>query len=255
MPDVVDYPSSVEPNPLADSGQLADAPVTEEVAAPPPSAPALTLEQVQQAIAAAMADTRKVLDRSLQSQLDKRDAGLRKQIDALRSQATQFEATAKASGIEEAQAKQLGQAFFNQQLNDLMAEEQAAANPAAGKPGARAAADEAPDDTQQVAAYQQYVTQHGDQLREAYSLDYTDPEMKTIVTDRDEQAYFDSIKAAGKAKQARLAKQGRTGSPARAPGLGTDGGSAAHNPIEKITDPDELYERAERRMREGQRKY
>lgn len=255
MPDVQDYPSSVEPNPLTDSGPLADTPVTEEVAAPPPSAPALTFEQVQQAIATAMADTRKEIGRSLQSQLDKRDAGLRRQIETLRTQATQFEATAKASGIEEAQAKQLGQAYFNQQLNDLIAEEQAATSQAQGKPGQKPAADEAPDETYQVAAYQQYVTQHGDQLREAYGLDYADPEMKTIVTDRDEQAYFDSIKAAGKAKQARLAKQDRTGQPARAPGLGTDGGNAARNPIEKITDPDELYERAEKRMREGQRKY
>lgn len=247
MQDVIET-NSVDPDQLTAGGNALPG-QAEEAAAAPSSAPGLTLEQVQAAIDQALAETQKGFNRTLQSQLDKRDAGLRKQIDSLRTQATQFVDAAKANGIEEAQAKQLGQAYFNSQLETLMAEEQKPT----GKNGRKAEPDgetEPPDETAQVAAYQQYVTQQGDRLREAYGLDYTDPEMRTLVTDRDEQAYFDSIKAAGRAKAARAAKQASSGQPARTPGLGPDGGRATRNPIADITDPDELYKIAAKQMRQ-----
>ena len=248
MPEATEM-NSVDPADLAENGNALPG-QAEEAAAAPSSAPGLTLAEVQAAIAQALAETRKGFDRTLQSQLDKRDAGLRKQIDSLRTQATQFVDAAKANGIEEAQAKQLGQAYFNSQLETLMAEEPKPN----GKKGQRQAdpdgETEPPDEQTQVAAYQQYVTQQGDRLREAYGLDYTDPEMRTLVTDRDEQAYFDSIKAAGKAKAARLAKQASSGQPARTPGLGPDGGRATRNPIADITDPDELYKLAAKQLRQ-----
>ncbi len=241
MPNEVTYPNSVTEEPLPDSGNAPQG-QAEEAAAEPSSAPGLTLEQVQAAIEKALAGSRKDIDRSLQSQLDKRDAGLRKQIETLRQQANQFADTAKAGGIEEAQAKQLGQAYFNSQLDALM-EEQKPPTKGNGKPQADGETEE-PDEQTQVAQYQQYVTSTGDRLRRAAGLELSDPEMRTIITDRDEQAYYDSIEAAGKAKAERLKAESKRGQPARTPGLGTDGGRASRNPIQGVENAGELYKLA-----------
>jgi len=243
----VQYPSSADAQPLPASGDVPPAGTVEETPAPPASAPALTLEQVQAAIADAMARNRTETTRALQSQLDKRDSNLLKQINALRQQSKQIADVAQSSGIDEAQAKQLSTAFFNSSMDTLLNEQ--AAEPV--KPGAPQAthpgdgsAEPPPIDDQQLVAYQQYVTQTGDRLREAWSLEYSDPEMKTLVTDRDEQAYYDSIKAAGKAKRERLTRESRVGQPARQPGLGPDGGSAPRNPLQGVENTGDLYKMA-----------
>ena len=224
-----------------DTGAAAAEPQAEEAAGSPPPPTTVTLEQVQELVSKALSGARQDIGRQLQSQLDKRDAGLRKQIEALRQQSTQIADAAKATGLKEDQAKQLGKAFFDAQLDALMAEQQQPTQPKGqGSPTGPAGIDD------EQAAYTQYVTGLGDRLRKAAGLEYTDPEMKTIITDRGEQAYFDSIEAAGQAKAERVKREAQQGRPARSPGLGTDGGSAPRNAIAHITDPDTLYELAEK---------
>ena len=127
------------------------------------------------------------------------------------------------------------------ELDALMAEQQQPTQPKGqGSPTGPAGIDD------EQAEWVQYVTKMGDVRRRAVGLDYTDPEMKTIVTDRGEQAYFDSIDAAGQAKAERVKREAQQGRPSRSPGLGTDGGSAPRNAIAHITDPDTLYELAEK---------
>ncbi len=53
-------------------------------------------------------------------------------------------------------------------------------------------------------AYTEFVTQQGERLREAYGIDFGDPEMEMIVTDGTEENYYESIRQAAEARVERV---------------------------------------------------
>lgn len=229
---------------LLDNGQPAQAGAVEETPAEPVSAPAVTLADVQAAINDALRGFSQQSQRTLQSQLDKRDSGLRKQIAALQTQAGVVSERAKARGIEAAQAEQLGQDFFTANLTPLLEEQPNGKGAKQRAPAPADGEDEgAEPDQQQVQAYRQTVSELGNRIANAYGLSPDDPEIRSIVPNADPETYLNSIEAAGKAKQARLARQPQ-GRPARSPAIGVDGGSAPRNPIANVTDTGDLYKLA-----------
>lgn len=253
MPDVLPL-NSVAGQTAEGGGSASQVEPTEEVAASQPNEQPPTLAQVQDAISKALSANQQQISRSLQSQLDKRDAGIRKQIAELKAQSAQIAVAAQATGIKDTQAQQLGQAYFNNQLDSLLAEQQApnGKGQGAGPNGANDGAPDGAQDTQQAAAeYAQYVTQNGDVMRQEAGLELTDLEMKLIVTDQDEKAYYASIIKAGKAKAERLAREAKSGKGSRIPGLGPDGARAPLNSIESVTDTGQLYKLAAQEERKA----
>lgn len=238
------------------AGQGQDAQVTDNGQAPNGAAgeataeqtttPPLTLADVQAAINEALTGFTQQSQRTIQSQLDKRDSGLRKQIAELRAQAGMVTDQAKKRGIEEAQAAQIGQGFFTDNLDALLAAQpNGQKKPATQAGGADNGSDVADDGQPEHGAVDTtLVSEAGARLAAAYGLSQDDPEVKLVVTTGTPQAYLDSIQSAGQAKQQRLAKEQKQGRAARSPALGVDGGSAPRNPIADINSPGELYKLA-----------
>jgi len=224
----------------------------------PASQPVLSPAQVQQMIESALAQNNQQWARQMQSQMDKRaaavEANVMKRVEATKQQADQVVKTAKDSGLDDAAASALGQRFLNDNISNLLAESQQQ------QPPARNGQQQSPDDyeqqqqyeQQQVVMYQSWITGQGDQLRDAYGMPYDAPEMGMVITNLGEQEYFESIKAAGKAYQQRIAKAQAPARPARMPGLGPDGAAAPRNAIATIENTSELYKLAAQQDKQRQ---
>jgi hypothetical protein len=227
---------------LTTGGDVPDGTVEETTPTPAASAPSLSPAEVQSMIAQALQQADQTWSKRLQSQLDKRDSGLVKRIEASKQQADRVAKSAKAGGLDEAAANALGQQFLNEDIAALLDE---ANTPQTRNGQQQMTAEEAQAiESQQVAQYQSFITQQGDLLRDAYEMPYDAPEMRNVVTHLGEQEYFDSIRSAGKAYQKRMAKSGQPARPARSPGLGVDGGNAPRNPIANVENTSELYKMA-----------
>lgn len=235
---------------LSGAGELPGQGTAEEATPQTPaSQQVLSPAQVQQMIESALAQNNQQWARQMQSQMDKRaaavEANVMKRVEATKQQAEQVVKTAKDSGLDDAAAAALGQRFLNDNINNLLAEAQTQPPARNGQPQPPEGYEQQQyDEAQQVAMYQSWITNQGDQLRDAFGMPYDAPEMATIVTHLGEQEYFESIKAAGRAYQKRMASTQAPARPARIPGLGPDGAAAPQNAIAGIENTSELYKLA-----------
>jgi len=259
---------SVEPELLTPDGTQPALAAGEKPPVAAPSEPELTWADVQAALQEQARTLTQQFSKQMQSGMDKRasaiESNILKRIEASKTQAARVTETAKKRGVEETAAAALGQQFFDEDMTALLVEqreqEQAQAAKTRQQVQPEPGTDEEQLDEQQAwKAYTEYVTQQGERLGEAWGLELNDPEVKMVKTKGvEEEAYYESIKAAGQAKRARLAREAKAGQPARPgqlPALGPSGGAATRNTIATIEDPDELYELAEKRRRQSGKGY
>jgi hypothetical protein len=165
--------------------------------------------------------------RAIQSQLDKREAGITKRMRDQLAQAEKFAAIAKQGGIDEKQAAALQGAFVNDTLRAMLADE--GDEEQDDRRGRRRAAPENLDDEERDP-----ISAQGDFIWNMSGLEEGDPEVKGIVTNGTPQQYLNSIYQAGIKKVLRLQGQGGVQSaapqqpkppagPASLPAIGVDG--------------------------------
>lgn len=213
-----------------------------------PAAPAtpVTLANVQDVIANALKAYDEQASRKLQSQLDKRDAGIIKRLKAVQGQAEQAAQTAVEAGLPKDKQAEY-QARFAAQQTQAILDEAATALPE-------------PQSTDPNPQTLDPITQQGQALYSQWGLSPSDPEHALIITNGTSQQYLDSIQQAGYRRSQRLAQAAGLVQPAApaepepfnpvgAPAIGGDGLAASNNPIAKINKPEELYKRAGAKLR------
>ena len=117
-------------------------------------------------------------------------------------------------------------------------------------PGQEAASEQTEGEDAGVQAYNQAISAVADGMVKEFGIDVKedDPEaeiIKKVAEDPDPYKYLEGVRQALTAKKERLAKEDTEVNPARITGLGGDG-TPSSNPIQEITDPTELWDRAEK---------
>ena len=180
--------------------------------------------------------------RFMQSQMDKRQSRMDRQIAELSGRNRQVLAAAKDIGMPEDQLKAMENKLREDTMRKVFQGETSDAQGAPTQP--QNSADGGPGDE---------ISAQGQQLAEqmsqefGFALQEGDPETATIRTDGTPAEYFASITRAYLAKQRRQAKT-PTPPAGRAPGIAPQGGRARNNPLDHIKpgDTESLYEVAER---------
>lgn len=221
-------------NASATGGQPVSQPQGGESAAQTQEQAPLTLAQVEQVVrnilGDSLADYGERQSRTLQSQLDKREAGITKRLREQLSQAEKFATLAKGRGIDEKEAAALQGALVNDALQAMLADEDDQDEGRGTSPRRGRAAQYDLDDVDEREA----VTEQGRFVWEMSGLEQGDPEVASIATNGTPQQYLQSIYQAGIKKALRLQggqQQAATQPPppanaARIPALGADGSRA-----------------------------
>ena len=209
-----------------------------QVTTPEPTQPSyITAEQLKQAIDQVKAENQQKLDqvyRGTQSRQDQFTAKVQKKLEA-------FENAAKATGIQLTDAQR--QAAKGNAEFQVLSEEAPTATSGGQVPGQVQPQGEVDNG---LAAL---VNDAASKMMQVWgiSIDEKDPE-NTIVAAAEEgtpQEYLDATYKAIQAKKARLAGTSQVAQPVATPGIpkspGIVQGTPISNPIENITNPDELW--------------
>lgn len=158
-----------------------------------------------------------VIDRQVQSRVDKLGGSYQKRFDALQAQNAQFMEAAKAAGLPEAQQAQLAK-----HLSETAYQKALTGNGNGDKrepPGEEPAGNDLDE-----------ITRNGMFLAQRLGLAPNDPELKLIKTKatgaKTEDDYYASIEAAAQAKRERAAKAAAPANPGRMPGHAPSGTNA-----------------------------
>jgi len=246
-------------NASAAGGQPATQPQGGESAAQTQEQAPLSLAQVEQVVRSilgeSLADYGERQSRTLQSQLDKREAGITKRLRDQLTQAEKFAQIAEQRGVDKNQAAALQGAFVNDALQAMLAEEEQDEERGTSRKG-RAVQDDLNDVDEREA-----VTEQGRFVWEMSGLEQGDPEAASIVTNGTAQQYLNSIYQAGIKKALRLQGTGQPAqqppppaSAARLPALGTDGSRAPQEEPWRQLHGSDLWKAADEHERQQRQK-